>query len=628
MNSAFGNIFLISACIFSFIQSAFTLWGYRKNNIYFLALARPAAWAQLIFLGLAYLILMTAFVTNDFSLSYVAANSHPTLPLLYRLTAAWGGHEGSLLLWTVVLAIWTVVYAECYKNTPLSQLVIAILGIISFCFLNFLILTSNPFSALAQSGQAHDLNPLLQDPGFIIHPPMLYTGYVGFAAAFAITLASLIRKNLDTAWARTTRYFATAAWCFLTLGIALGSWWAYRVLGWGGFWFWDPVENASLLPWLTGIALIHLLVLAEKREQAQSWAAFMALMCFCLSLLGTFLVRSGILISVHSFASDPARGIFLLLLFGSMMTVSLYIYVKRLAHFTPSSSAVHAWLSREMMLTIQSVLLFISMLTILLGTLYPLILDALGFPAISVGAPYFNLSMGMLGLITMFFMGLGPLCRWQKQANTHLFFISLKKIMISFSAAILLLWLFAQTLSINVIVGLFLSFWVIQGVIDSRRLLPAMTLAHIGFAVFIIGIIISSSFSQERLLKMAEGSHANIGPYQFYFMKTTGIAGSNYRGIRGHFHVTKGEHHITDLYPEKRIYPVRNDVMSKVDIHPSVFRDLYIALGEPLTQTAWTVRLYYKPFIRWIWGGALLMILGGLVSLFQRNHIRVSHEIN
>lgn len=617
MISLFGTLSLILALIFSLLQGVLPLWGYFRHNPYALAAARSGALGQCIFIAIAYALLTLAFATNDFSIAYVAANAHPSLPLMYKLTAVWGAHEGSILLWVFILTIWTVAFSILQKTNSASSVVLAVLGLISFCFLCFLLLTSNPFlpAPLLQSGR--DLNPLLQDPGFVTHPPMLYAGYVGFSVAFAITQAALIRGKLDAAWAKLTRQFAIAAWCFLTLGITLGSWWAYRVLGWGGFWFWDPVENASLLPWLSGTALIHVLVLSEKRGLAQGWSALLAIITFALSLLGTFLVRSGVLISAHTFANDPARGVFLLLLLGVLAAAALAVYVVRIPSF--STPAVRfSFVSREMSLLLNSALLFLAMTTVLLGTLYPLILDALQLGTISVGAPYFNKVMAPLVFIVLIFMGLGPLCSWQKQSLSLLAHKVWKKVLLAFIAAIVLLWTVIGQLDPVAVFSLGLSFWVILSAKSSWRSLPGMTIAHLGFAVLIIGIMLSSLLNQESEARIKPGDTTDIGPYQFLFIDTQGVQGGNYRGIRAAFEVLKNKRHVANMYPEKRIYSVREMVMTTVDIHPGIFRDLYLALGEPLDENYWSVRLYYKPFVRWIWFGGLIMMLGGILAIAQR----------
>ncbi|MBX3708706.1 MAG: heme lyase CcmF/NrfE family subunit [Gammaproteobacteria bacterium] len=612
-----GEISLFFALFFSFTQSVLPLVSYWRKNPYGLALARPSAWGQCIFIMVAYVLMTIAFGISDFSIAYVAENSHPSLPLMYRLTAVWGAHEGSILLWILILNIWTTVFSLGSVNNY-KTLTLAILGLISLCFLCFLLLTSNPFLPTLKLQTGRDLNPLLQDFGFVIHPPMLYAGYVGFSVAFAMTQAALIRGKLDYVWATTTRQFATAAWCFLTFGITLGSWWAYRVLGWGGFWFWDPVENASLLPWLSGTALIHVLILCEKRDSAKEWAALLSIISFALSLLGTFLVRSGVLVSAHTFANDPARGIFLLLLLAILITVALVVYVTRISQCSISHSTRFFLLSREMALLLNSALLFIAMATVLLGTLYPLILDALQLGAISVGAPYFNTVMMPLVFILMILMGLGVLAHWQQQSLKNLWSQAWKKFFFSIIGAVILLWCVAGQLNIIAIISLSLSFWIIMSITNSIRLLPGMSLAHTGFAILMIGIMLSSILNQEHDVRIKPGDVTTIGPYQFYFLNTQGINGPNYRGIQAEFEVTKNRRHIANLRPEKRIYTVREMVMTKVDIHPSIFRDLYIALGEPLNEDYWSVRLYYKPFVRWIWFGGIIMMMGGLLSIIKR----------
>jgi len=615
MISFIGPLSLLAALFFSLIQGIVPLAGWWKQNPYLIACARPAAWGQCFFIFLAYLFLTISFVTNDFTIAYVAANSHPSLPLMYRLTAVWGAHEGSILLWVFILNLWTLVFSLLPNRSQLMPLTIAILGIISTAFICFLFFTSSPFLTASGFSQGKDLNPLLQDPGFVFHPPMLYTGYVGFAVTFAITQAALIRHVFDAEWARLARQFAIAAWCFLTLGITLGSWWAYRVLGWGGFWFWDPVENASLLPWLTGTGLIHLLLLTEKRGAAKKWAVVLATCCFALSLTGTFLVRSGVLVSVHSFASDPARGIFLLGLLALLLTTSLILFLVR----QPSTSVFSfPLLSREALLFLNSAMLFIAALTVLLGTLYPLILDALDLGVISVGAPYFNAVMAPLTLILMLFMGLAPRSRWGSGSLSALWQSSWKKMLGSILLAIATLWATSEGFHFAAFISLALSFWVLSSLSGSTRKLPGMSFAHAGFAILVIGIMLSSLLSQEKEVRLAPGNAAKVGPYQFFFIDTQGIQGPNYRGIRASFDVVKKDRHITNLYPEKRIYTVRDMVMTNVDIHPGLFRDLYIALGEPLEQNAWSVRIYYKPFIRFIWLGGVLMVLGGLLSLTRR----------
>src|SRR3990167_6049553 len=619
MLSLFGTIAILFALFFSLLQTVVPLFGYWRNNPFLLAFARPAAYGQGVYVFIAYVLLTIAFVNNEFTIAYVATNSHPTLPLLYRLSALWGSHEGSILLWIVMLNIWTIAFSF-HNNLAYRSLTLAIIGLISFFFLCFLLFTSNPFLTATTLQTGRDLNPLLQDPGFIIHPPMLYMGYVGFSVTFAITQAALLQGNLNQTWATLTRQFAIAAWCFLTLGIALGSLWAYRVLGWGGFWFWDPVENASLLPWLAGTAFIHVLRLVEKRGMVRAWAALLALISFALSLLGTFLVRSGILISVHSFARDPSRGVFLLALLALLTTLALLIYLTRLSTLS-SPPSVFSLLSREMGLLINSVLLFVAMLTILLGTLYPLIIDAFHLGTLSVGAPYFNTVMAPLIFLMMIFMGFVPLCRWQQQSFSALWRTYWKNMLLSVVSALVFLTTFTHQLDFLSVATLTISIMIIVTTLPLSRFYPGMTVAHIGFALIVIGIMLSSLLNVGKEARIKPGDAIHVGPYQFFFLEVQGVIGSNFRGVRADFDVIKGTRHIVNLYPEKRIYPVRDMVMTKVDIHPGIFRDLYIALGEPYDNDYWSVRIYYKPFIRFIWIGGLLMMLGCLISIMERNRI-------
>ena len=630
----FGQSCLLLAWFFAFCQGVFPIIGFKYDYWHLSATARPAAYAQFIFVALAYGLLTAAFVTSDFSIAYVAQNSHPLLPWMYRLTAVWGAHEGSILLWILLLSLWTLSYSFFSKTN--RTLTLGVLGLISFAFLSFLILTSNPFLSAAPNVSGQDLNPLLQDPGFVIHPPMLYTGYVGFSVAFAITLAALIRGQCDAAWAKMTRQFALAAWCFLTFGIALGSWWAYRVLGWGGFWFWDPVENASLLPWLSGTALIHILVLVEKRGQARAYAALLAIITFAMSLLGTFLVRSGILVSAHTFASDPSRGLFLLILLAVLMLGTLIVYVKRIPqlrdpqHLQPELAAAKSDLAnkttgnfptRELSLRLQSALLLVFLMTILVGTLYPLIIDVLQLGVISVGAPYFNTVLTPLVLVMMAMMAGGALLRWQPMPWFVWFKQAALSLLASSALGILLLLTIVHELHFLPTLSLVLSLWIILSVANAWRTAPGMVLAHSGFALMVIGIMLSSLLAKEHEARMATNDTLSVGPYQFTLLSTAGVAQSNYRGIRADFLVTKGDRIITHLYPEKRIFTVRQMVMTKVDIHPGLFRDLYIALGQPFNEDEWSVRIYYKPFIRFIWLGGLLMMVGGFLSLRPRRTV-------
>ena len=494
-------------------------------------------------------------------------------------------------------------------------LALAILGMISFAFLSFLLFTSDPFASAMIGMQGQDLNPLLQDPGFMIHPPILYVGYVGFAVPFAMTEAALLTGKLDERWATLAYRFTLATWSFLTLGIVLGSWWAYRVLGWGGFWFWDPVENASLLPWLAGVALIHVLALVRRRKVAIRWASLLTMVCFALSLLGTFLVRSGVLVSVHAFANDPRRGLFLLLLLAvfTMLTLIInWVYAPESFSF---SKIAFPKMTRATGLLLNSVCLIVAMLTVLLGTLYPLILDALHLNAVSVGAPYFNMVMTPLVFIVMGLMGFYMLCSWEALTFKQWWKKAWQKIVVSIGSACLLVWYIGDSSDLTLFLGLALSFWAILSVFWAFRLSFGASVAHIGFAILIVGILLSSVLTEEKDVRLRPGLATTLGPYQFFFVEVVVQNGPNYRGIRAVFDVLKNKHVVTQLHPEKRIYTVRNTVMTKVDIHPGLFRDLYIALGEPLPHEDWSLRIYYKPFIRWVWLGGLLMMLGGLCAI-------------
>lgn len=618
MLALFGTIALWCALLASCLQSIPTLLGHYQHNPYLLAFARPAARAQFIFILCAYILLTIAFIQSDFSITYVGMNSHPLLPFMYRLTAVWGGHEGSILLWIFLLNIWTFAFITLQRHHSLQPLTTATLGIISICFLLFLILTSNPFTTTDQLLTGNDLNPLLQDPGFVIHPPMLYMGYAGFALPFAITMAAMLRNKMDRDWSRLSQRYALAAWSFLTLGITLGSWWAYRVLGWGGYWAWDPVENASLLPWLSGTALIHVLIICEKRDATIGWAAMLAIISFALSLLGTFLVRSGVLISAHTFASDPSRGLFLLLLLAVVLAASLIIYISRINLFQQHRTPPFQIVSRESGLLVNSGLLIIAMLTVLIGTIFPLIVDALHLDAISVGAPYFNIVMLPLIFILMTFMGIGPLCQWQQQdvrvLTKKLFIQAAKSVLV----AAALLWAINGDVTFLGLLSMSLSAWIVFSVLGSFRLKPGMAFAHLGFAILIIGILLSSLLNQEREARIAPGNAVSVGPYQFFFLTVNNIQGSNYRGIRATFDVMKKDKSITVLYPEKRIYFLRDMVMTKAAISAGIFRDLYLSLGEPYDDGSWSIRVYYKPFVRWVWAGSIMMMLAGFLTLYQQ----------
>lgn len=627
-----GHFALIIALCLALTQATVPLLGAFKNRIAWMQLARYTAIGQFIFIGFSFFILAYSFLNNDFSVAYVAANSNRHLPAIYRFCAIWGAHEGSLLLWVFILSIWSAAVSIFSRSLPLATVarVLSVLAMISTGFLLFLLTTSNPFLRLLQNipADGQDLNPLLQDPGLVIHPPMLYMGYVGFAVAFAFAIAALIGGRLDATWARWSRPWTLVAWCFLTLGITLGSWWAYRELGWGGWWFWDPVENASFMPWLAGTALIHSLMVTEKRHAFKAWTALLAIITFSLSLLGTFLVRSGILISVHAFAVDPVRGDFMLRFLAIVIGCSLALYAWRARDIR--GNADFALCSRETFLLANNVFLTVAMATVLLGTLYPLIIQALGLGKISVGAPYFNAVFVPLMLPMLFIMGMGPLTHWRETSLSLL----VKRLRFTFFVTILLALtaiLFLRDLSGGVFIGLAAAIWItlttlqnvwqfqVNKLFPVRKELPrarwGMIVAHLGIAVCITGFVMTSHFSVERDVRMAQGDSVIVGPYQFKFLGIRNLIGPNYSAVEAGVLVTaKDGREITLLKPQERLYTVQQVVLAKTAIDMSLFRDLYVTLGEPLPNDQWALRIYYKPFIRWIWLGGLFMLLGGILA--------------
>ncbi|MCK9531332.1 MAG: heme lyase CcmF/NrfE family subunit [Hydrogenophaga sp.] len=633
-----GHFALILALCVAIVQGTLPLIGARRGVGNWMALARPAAWAQFLLLCVAFGFLTHAFVDNDFSVAYVAQNSNSALPLIYRISAVWGGHEGSLLLWGVLLGGWAAAVGVFSRRLPLDMVarVIGIMGLVSIGFLLFTLLTSNPFERLSPAPMdGRDLNPLLQDPGLVLHPPMLYMGYVGFSVAFAFALAALISGRLDAAWARWSRPWTVVAWVFMTLGIALGSWWAYYELGWGGWWFWDPVENASLMPWLVGTALLHSLAVSEKRSAFKSWTVLLAIFTFALVLLGTFLVRSGVITSVHAFASDPGRGIFILVLLGTVVGASLSVYAWRAP--TVQSTGRFALLSRETSLLGNNILLVVAAASVLLGTLYPLVLDAFGLGKISVGAPYFNTIFIPLMVPLVFMLGLGPLLRWKRDDLSRVgrsVWIALALCVLS---GLLLPWVLFHALDPRAVLGVGLALWVLLTLaIDIHRrtrqrglwpgmlkLSPSfwgMAISHLGVAVTVIGITLSSHYSIERDIRMTPGEAVVLGEYRFVFEGVQDRSGPNYDASTAFLKVHRDGKEIATLRTEKRLYRVQRMPMTEAGIDAGLFRDLYVAVGEPLDGGAWAMRVYYKPFIRWIWGGALMMSLGGLLVVADRRY--------
>ncbi len=642
-----GSIALAVALCMALVQAVFPLIGAQRGIRAWMAVARPAASAQFGFVAAAFAILGYSFAVSDFSVAFVAENSNRALPLYYRLTAIWGGHEGSMLLWSLILGGWTVAVAAFSRSLPaaFTARVLGVMGLVGAGFLLFMLLTSNPFARLTPvPANGADLNPLLQDIGMIIHPPILYMGYVGMSVAFGFAIAALLGGRLDAAWARWSRPWVTLAWIFLTLGVAVGSWWAYYELGWGGWWFWDPVENASFMPWLVGTALIHSLAVTEKRGMFKAWTVLLAITAFSLSLLGTFLVRSGVLTSVHAFATDPARGIYILAFLGLVVGASLLLYALR-GPATLGGSRF-APVSRETLLLANNVLLVVAMGTVLLGTLYPLAVEAVGGGKLSVGPPYFNTVFLPLMSVLLLLLGIGNLARWKHDTFARLW-RHLRYALLG--AAVLGLGVTAMIadggMPIMVALGLGLAIWVavtsLQSVwaqVSGKRSLreglarlPAgvygMALAHLGLAVTVVGITMTSAFESERRLRMAPGETAEVAGYTFTFEGIRQVQGPNYQSDRGTLRVTRGDDLVTTLRPEKRHYVSGGQPMTEAGIDPGLTRDLYASLGQPVNeQGAWSIRLYHKPFVRWIWLGAVFMALGGGIALTDRRYRRAGNR--
>jgi len=639
MIAEIGQYALVLALCCAVLQMLVPMAGsVGRRRLNWMAAGRPAAQLHCLFVVISYACLTYAFITHDFSIRYVANTSNTSLPLVYRISGVWGGHEGSILLWVLVLALWTYAVTVFNRSVPslLLARVISVLGMISVGFILFVLLTSNPFERLFPTPiDGASLNPLLQDPGMAIHPPMLYMGYVGFSVAFAFAIAALIGGQLDSATLRWMRPWTNIAWMFLTIGIALGSYWAYYELGWGGWWFWDPVENASFMPWLAGTALLHSLAASEKRGVFKAWTVLLAVTAFSLSLLGTFLVRSGVLTSVHSFASDPTRGAYVLLFLFIVVGGSLLLFALRASRLVGTSD--FSLVSRESGILLNNVLLVVACLSILLGTLYPLLIDALNMGKISVGPPYFNAVFVPLTAPLAVFVGLGALVGWKRgkldKQRTVLIVLAVVSVL-----AGLVLAMQASYFSLGAFIALVLACWVtstsVYGVIyrmrNRRNKLPAvthtpaafwgMTTAHIGLAVFTVGVAITSIYSVEEDLRMEPGDYYDIGQYRYTFDGVEDVRGANYSAARGRIDVTQNGKPEATLFAEKRIYDVRKDAMTEAGIDGGLTRDLFTAIGEPLGDGAWSVRLYYKPFVRWIWLGALLMAIGGLLAAIDRRY--------
>jgi len=633
MLAELGHFALILALLVACVQATLPLWGAWRERAAWQALARPAAFAHFGLVALSFAALTACFVNNDFSVLYVVQHSNSLLPTVYRVAAVWGGHEGSLLLWVLMLAMWTAAVAAFSFSLPQAMVarVVGVLGWVSVGFLLFILALSNPFERLLPAAaDGRDLNPLLQDPGLIIHPPMLYMGYVGFSVAFAFAIAALMAGRLDAAWARWSRPWTLVAWLFMTFGIGLGSWWAYYELGWGGWWFWDPVENASLMPWLVGTALIHSLMASDKRGNFKAWTVLLSISAFSLSLLGTFLVRSGVLTSVHAFASDPKRGVFILMFLVVVVGFSLTLYAWRMPKVRMGQAV--SLLSRETLLLANSVLLVVACAAVLLGTIYPLVIDALNLGKLSVGPQYFNAVFVPLMVPLLVIMVPGTVVRWREsnwgELLLRLRWVALAALGVGLAAPAL-----AGEWSIGAAFGFFLAAWVVLGSVQHMVLrwrqpgqigaaYWGMQCAHIGLAVVVAGITGVKSYEVERDVRMGVGDVVTIAPYAFRLQGMSEVKGPNYRAVRADVEVLKNGQPIDRLYPEKRRYFSTAMPMTEAAIDTGFMRDLYVSLGDPIDGPTpqWSMRVYYKPFVPWIWAGVLLMVLGGALAAVDRRY--------
>ena len=629
----FGQLCLVLALCLSVAQAFFPLVGAATNRASWMDVAVPAACGHAVFAAGAFAALAWSFLHHDFSVVYVAAHSNSKLPELYRFTAVWGGHEGSLLLWVLLLALWTCAVAAFSRGIPreISVRIIGVMGFISAGFIAFVLLTSNPFlRELPGPLDGNDLNPLLQDPAMAAHPPLLYTGYVGFSVAFAFAVAAMLAGRIDQQWARWARPWTTAAWSFLTVGIALGSWWAYYELGWGGWWFWDPVENASFMPWLVGTALIHSLAVTEKRGLFKGTTLLLAIGAFSLSLLGTFLVRSGVLVSVHAFASDPLRGLFILAYLSAVIGIALGLYAWRAPNLD-REIGFKAY-SRETFLLINNILLVAAAALILLGTLYPLLLDALNMGKISVGPPYFNavFLVPMLPLCAAVVVGMHTAWR---SADVGAVARRLRWVaLVAVVAGVAVPWWFFGSNSVLAGIGVATGVWVVLGALIDPALrvvgrgsrltrgVIGMQVAHLGLGLCVLGITITSAFSIHADKRIAVGESLQLGDYEMVFRSITPVEGPNFRALRGEMAISRNGNPVAVVYPEKRLYEVRASAMTEAGIDGRWGRDLFVALGDDLGEGAWSVRLQYKPMVRFIWFGAAVMAFGGLLALTDRRY--------
>ncbi|EGY33203.1 cytochrome c-type biogenesis protein CcmF [Aggregatibacter actinomycetemcomitans serotype e str. SC1083] len=640
MIAELGNYALALSLAIAVLLAIFPLWGAEKGSAQLMSLARPMTYGLFAVLTFSFGALFYLFAMNDFSVQYVVNNSNTTLPICYRLSAVWGSHEGSLLLWIWLLSLWSAAVALFSKHLPqeATARVLGIMGIISIGFLLFVLFTSNPFNRTFPDFpvDGKELNPLLQDVGLIFHPPLLYMGYVGFSVAFAFSIASLMTGKLDTAWARWSRPWTMAAWIFLTLGIVLGSWWAYYELGWGGWWFWDPVENASFMPWLAGTALLHSLAVTEKRGSFKAWTVLLAILAFSLCLLGTFLVRSGILVSVHAFASDPTRGLYVLAYLIVVIGGSLTLYAYKGSQIRSRDNAERY--SRESLLLLNNILLMTALCVVLLGTLLPLVHKQLGLGSISIGAPFFDQMFLIIMTPFALLLGIGPLVKWRRDQFSAIRTPVIVSLMIMLLAGFALPYLLQNKLTVSAVLGTMMaviivllslyemqqrathreSFW--RGITKLSRSHWGMILAHLGVAMTVWGIAFSQNYSVERDVRMQVGDTVQIAGYDFTFKGISDANGPNYIGGKAQIDIHRDGKKETTLYAEKRLYTVSKMPMTEAAIDWGFSRDLYVALGEKLDDNSWALRLYYKPFIRWIWLGGLFMALGGILCMSDRRY--------
>ena len=630
-----GQISLILSLLIAVLLACMPLWGAHKNIAALMQTARPLAHAQLLLVVVAFVLLTYSFTVHDFSVAYVQKNSNSLLPFIYQISAVWGAHEGSLLLWVMILAIWTSAVAIFSKQLPdvVIARVLAIMGMISVGFIAFTLFTSNPFARVFPiPSEGVDLNPLLQDPGLIFHPPLLYIGYVGFAVAFAFAITALLDGKLDAQLIRWSRPWTNIAWAFLTLGIALGSFWAYYELGWGGWWFWDPVENASFMPWLVGAALIHSQAVTEKRGSFKSWTLLLAIATFSLSLLGAFLVRSGVLTSVHAFASDPERGLFILIFLVIVIGGSLILFALR----APNKEAGQPFTaySRETLLLVNNLLLTAAAFMVLIGTLYPLFADALKLGKISVGSPYFGFLFTLLMLPLVMLLPFGPLTRWQSEQVSKPLKLLLPWAILAIATGAVSFFFWPES-NIKTAAGVITAVWILLGTAafvrsrfknSSGRFtaeMIGMTVAHAGVGIFFFGVLMTESLSIEKDVVAKPNSNFSLRGYDFSFEGVQQVEGPNYVADRGTVIIRDGEKIITTLHPEKRMYASGGNSMTEAAIHSRLHRDLYVALGEPLDDKgSWALRLYVKPFIRFIWLGTFLMAMGGFIVSFDKRFKR------